>query len=69
MRATFSYRCIITVTKLEKTGMDLNTILSIAVFKGLDKDTIKTFRTDANKDGNAGKYFYALQKYQASLVA
>lgn len=69
VRATFSYRCIITVTKLEKAGMELPDILSIAVFKGLDQDTIKTFRTDLQKDGNSGKYFYALQKYQQSLVA
>lgn len=69
VRATFSYRCIITVTKLEKAGLDLQDILAIAVFKGLDKDTIKTFRTDIQKDGNSGKYFYALQKYQQSLVA
>lgn len=67
VRATFSYRCIITVTKLE-AAMDLQDILSIAVFKGLDKDTIKTFRTDLEKDGNTGKYFYALQKYQKSLT-
>ena len=67
VRATFSYRCIITVTKLE-AAMDLQDILSIAVFKGLDKDTIKTFRTDMEKDGNTGKYFYALQKYQKSLT-
>lgn len=69
VRATFSYRCIITVTKLEKAGMDLQNIIAIAIFKGLDKDTIKTFRTDVAKDGNSGKYFYALQKYQQSLVA
>lgn len=69
VRATFSYRCIITVTKLEKAGLDLNDIMSIAIFKGLDKDTIKTFRTDITKDGNSGKYFYALQKYQQSLAA
>lgn len=69
VRATFSYRCIITVTKLEKAGMDLSDIVAIAIFKGLDNDTIKTFRTDLDKDGNTGKYFYAMQKYQRSLVA
>jgi hypothetical protein len=69
VRATFSYRCIITVTKLEKAGMELKDILSIAVFKGLDVDTIKTFRTDLSKDGNSGKYFYGMQEYQKSLVA
>lgn len=67
VRATFSYRCIITVTKLE-AAMDLQDIFSIAVFKGLDKDTIKTFRTDVEKDGNSGKYFYALQKFQKTLT-
>lgn len=42
IRATFSYRCIITVTKLEKV-LPLEEILKIAVLKGLDKDTINTF--------------------------
>lgn len=69
VRATFSYRCIITVTKLEKAGMELNDVIAIAIFKGLDKDTIKTFRTELDKDGNTGKYFYAMQRYQKSLVA
>ena len=69
VRATFSYRCIITVTKLEKAGMELQDIIAIAVFKGLDNDTVKTFKTDLTKDGNVGKYHFALQKYQASLVA
>lgn len=69
VRATFSYRCIITVVKLQSAGMDIKTILSIAVFKGLDKDTINTFKTDLIKDGNSGKYYYALRDYQASLSA
>ena len=69
VRATFSYRCIITVTKLEKAGMDLRDIISIAVFKGMDVDTVKTFKTDLAKDGNTGKYHFALQKYQAALTA
>lgn len=69
VRATFSYRCIITVTKLEKAGMELHDILAIAVLKGLDRDTVRTFKTDLSKDGNTGKYFYALQKYQQSLAA
>lgn len=43
IRATFSYRCITMVTKLENAGMDLKTILIISVFKGMDKDTINTF--------------------------
>ena len=44
IRATFSYRCITMVTKLEKTGLSLKDILEIAVFKGMEKDTINNFR-------------------------
>lgn len=43
IRATFSYRCMTMVTKLEKSGMNLEMIIKIAVMKGLDKDTINTF--------------------------
>lgn len=43
IRATFSYRCIMMVTKLEKAGMNTKDILKIAVLKGLDQDTINTF--------------------------
>jgi hypothetical protein len=43
IRATFSYRAITMIVKL-KDNMDLVDILKIAVFKGMDKDTIKTFR-------------------------
>lgn len=42
IRATFSYRCIINTKKLQKTGMKLEDIMMIAVFKGMDKQTIKT---------------------------
>lgn len=42
IRATFSYRCMTMVTKLENAGMDLVTAITIAVVKGLDKDTINT---------------------------
>lgn len=45
IRATFSYRCMTMVTKLENSGMKLDKILKISVFKGLDNDTIKTFST------------------------
>ena len=44
IRATFSYRCIGMVTKLERTGIELKNILVIAVFKGMEKDTINNFR-------------------------
>lgn len=43
IRATFSYRCLTMVTKLEKSNLDLKEILKISVFGGLDKDTLNTF--------------------------
>ena len=57
IRATFSYRCITMVTKLEQTGMPIEEIIKIAVVKGMDKDTISTFNTNS---GN--KYSEALYK-------
>lgn len=57
IRATFSYRCMTMVTKLEEAGMDIKMVLKIAVVKGLDKDTINTF----NAMGNT-KYHEALRQ-------
>ena len=59
IRATFSYRCMTMVTKLEAKGMDLQMILKITVMKGLDKDTINTF----NPMGST-KYHNAFKKVQ-----
>lgn len=59
IRATFSYRCMTMVTKLEKAGMDMITVMTIAVMKGLDKDTVNTF----NPTGST-KYHEALRKVQ-----
>ena len=59
IRATFSYRCISMVTKLEKSGMDINMIMKIAVVKGLDKDTINTLQPVGNT-----KYHQALREVQ-----
>ena len=60
IRATFSYRCLTMVTKLEKCGnIDLVTIIEIAVMKGLDKDTINTFFVNDNS-----KYSKALKELQ-----
>lgn len=59
IRATFSYRCITMVTKLEGK-MELSKIMQIAVLKGFDKDTINTFRPEGNT-----KYHMALRKIQA----
>ena len=57
VRATFSYRCISMVVKLETAGMNIDEIIKIAVVKGMDKDTINTFTTSP---GN--KYSEALYK-------
>lgn len=59
IRATFSYRCITMVTKLEGK-MELSEILAIAVFKGFDKDTTNTFKAQG-----MNKYFEAMKKVQA----
>lgn len=61
IRATFSYRCITMVQKLETSGMDLDNIIKIAVVKGMDKDTISTFTTNP---GN--KYSQALSNVKKS---
>jgi hypothetical protein len=51
--ATFSYRCISMITKLEGK-LQMKEIMKIAVVKGLDKDTINTFETTPqNKYGKA----------------
>ena len=59
IRATFSYRCMTMITKLENAGMDLVTAVTISIVKGLDKDTINTL----NPIGGS-KYHEALKKIQ-----
>lgn len=61
VRATFSYRCITMVTKLEKAGMDMVTIIKIAIMKGLDKDTVNTFVIEGST-----KYHKALNEVRAA---
>ena len=60
IRATFSYRCISMVTKLEKAGMELKEVLMITVFKGMTKDTINCFSCFKH----VNKYTEALNKLQ-----
>lgn len=67
LHMTFSYRCIINIVKLEKTGLELSAILQIAVFKGCDKDTIKMFKINQPGSGefkSAGRYYYAMEVLQ-----
>lgn len=61
IRVTFSYRCMTMVSKLEKSGMDMEIIIKIAVMKGLDADTINTF----NPEGNT-IYHEALRKVKVA---
>lgn len=58
IRATFSYRCMAMITKLEADGMDIKVALKITVLKGMDKDTVNTLY--ANVPGN--KYVNALKE-------
>lgn len=59
VRATFSYRCITMVTKLEGK-LELTEIMTMAIFKGMDKDTVNTFLANGYT-----KYHMALKKIQA----
>jgi len=58
IRATYSYRCIITATKLEGV-LSVEDIVAIGIVKGIDKDTIKTYKIDDNN-----RYSVALRKLQ-----
>ena len=62
IRATFSYRCMMMVVSLEEVGMPLKEVLKIAVFKGMDKDTINTM--SANEFNN--KYSKAFNELRAA---
>lgn len=59
IRATFSYRCMTMITKLENAGMDTVMAVTIAVVKGLDKDTVNTLTPVGST-----KYHDALKKIQ-----
>lgn len=59
IRATFSYRCITMVTKLEAKGADLQMIIRNCVVKGLDKDTVNTLHPNCHT-----KYSKALREIQ-----
>lgn len=62
VRATFSYRCMTMVTKLESSKMDLQKILKIAVLKGLDRDTINTLMLE---DDSSTRYHREFKKMVA----
>lgn len=58
IRATFSYRCMLMLKKLEGK-IELSKLLKICVFKGMDEDTLNIFK-GAYKY-NSGKYYEALR--------
>lgn len=66
MRTTFSYRCLMMVTKLEVTGLDLKKIITIAVVKGLDKDTIQTLSCHTGF-GSCNKYIDAFNEIKRAV--
>jgi len=55
IRATFSYRCITMITKLEGK-IKLDEVLQMVVFKGMDIDTLRTF-----KSFKSSKYHLAMK--------
>lgn len=59
IRATFSYRCMLMLKKLEGK-IELSKLLKICVFKGMDEDTLNIFKGECKyKTGN--KYYDALR--------
>ena len=56
IRATFSYRCLIMIGKLEGK-IDLPDLLKMCVFKGMDTDTLNIFKGTYGR----GKYYEALR--------
>lgn len=60
IRATFSYRCITMITKLEGK-LAIEDIMVMSVFKGMDKDTLNTFKSHQMP---TSRYSEALRKVQ-----
>jgi cobaltochelatase CobS len=61
INATFSYRCISMVQKLENK-LELKEVIKIAVVKGMDMDTINTFHTTAQNKYSKALWFLKNQK-------
>lgn len=58
IRATFSYRCMLMLKKLEGK-IELSKLLKICVFKGMDEDTLNIFKGAYRY--KSGKYYEALR--------
>lgn len=63
VRATFSYRCLTMVYELEQAKMDLNFIFEVAVFKGMDKDTVNQLLDRASNN----RYNVEMCKYATKM--
>lgn len=61
IRATYSYRCIMAATKLQAI-LSVEEILAIAIVKGIDRETVKTYQTT---DDN--RYSRSLKKLQRAV--
>lgn len=60
IKATFSYRAISMIVKLQGAGMEKKEILKITVFKGMDADTIKMLVNGLGDTLN--DYYYEAKK-------
>lgn len=61
INCTFSYRCIAMVTKLEGK-LELKEVVRMAVVKGLDEDTMRTFNTTPNNKYSKALWMLAQTK-------
>jgi hypothetical protein len=61
INCTFSYRCLAMVTKLEGK-LELKEVVRMAVVKGLDADTVRTFNTTASNKYSKALWFLTQEK-------
>ena len=66
VRATFSYRCLQMVTKLEAAGMALEKIIDIAILRGIDAETRRALLNAPAmllcEAGGKNRYYHAARK-------
>ena len=66
VRATFSYRCLQMVAKLETAGMPLKKIVDIAILRGIDAETRRALLNAPAmllcEAGGKNRYYHAAHK-------
>lgn len=66
VRATFSYRCLQMVAKLEAAGMALEKIIDIAILRGIDAETCRALLNAPAmllcEAGGKNRYYHAARK-------